>query len=604
MLGLLLLLDVAHVASCCVFQGSSPSATRGHMADHRHGTTVAGGKGSAGTFKDKPPSSRSSSHSRGDTGTAAAKSAGNPRGDTRSPKGSPRKHKKGVVPEMGIKNMEVMSDDSVLQTVEILKRPGQTLGFYIREGNGSDRNDGVFISRIAPGSVVENNGLLKVGDEILVVNSVDVTKISLDDVVILMSIPKRLVLQIRTRRGQNSKNNSCPSLCTIEQEEPNPVVVLKNRCRSSSATAVEMTDKCPDEFIMPAGAEHTTYYKQPPAPPGYNLIKHMEDAAKIRGKSPPKSSSSQYGLLPASAGYKLSVVGGDRVGVGYQGDDSGDSGLSSENSGYSAAQSGGTGPSTSTSTAGGPQYPGGGVEGSGGDIMNDGLVAKHGDIMYDHSTKRSPKLSQREPTVTFRSPVATRRGVASSTTSPYVHLEYASDTDAAVTMTTSRYLLEADHAAAATLLNRPRIYDANSIRAFQEEIERTHHKYAHIAAASGHKYHKVPARHVSPDRYNSDSEVITGTALGYPRKPPSPSVGKEYLSHLLDVEDRCNSLPHMQQTKEPPSHSSEQLKHWLRKFDTFSGSFDAPTHPQDTLQAPHNAGRCTYLIYWAFSSEK
>lgn len=146
--------------------------------------------------------------------------------------------------EMGIKNMEVV-DDWVIQTVEIIKRPGQTLGFYIREGNGMDRQDGVFISRIQMGTVAESNGLLHVGDEILTVNNVKVLNMSLDDVVILMSIPKKLILTIRTRKNHN-KNASCPSLAMTEREEP-PVVVLK-KGRSSSATALEMTEKCADAF--------------------------------------------------------------------------------------------------------------------------------------------------------------------------------------------------------------------------------------------------------------------------------------------------------------------------------------------------------------------
>lgn len=48
------------------------------------------------------------------------------------------------------------------QLVEIVKRPGQTLGLYIREGNGADRSDGVFISRIALESAVYNSGCLRV----------------------------------------------------------------------------------------------------------------------------------------------------------------------------------------------------------------------------------------------------------------------------------------------------------------------------------------------------------------------------------------------------------------------------------------------------------
>lgn len=55
-----------------------------------------------------------------------------------------------------------------VQLVEIVKRPGQTLGLYIREGNGMDRGDGVFISRIALESAVYNSGCLKVRTPIVV----------------------------------------------------------------------------------------------------------------------------------------------------------------------------------------------------------------------------------------------------------------------------------------------------------------------------------------------------------------------------------------------------------------------------------------------------
>ncbi|KAL3203557.1 hypothetical protein MRX96_011926 [Rhipicephalus microplus] len=83
--------------------------------------------------------------------------------------------------------------------VEIVKRPGQTLGLYIREGDGVRTQEGVFISRIALESAVYHSGLLRVGDEILAVNLVDVRNMSLDDVVIIMSIPRRLVLAVRSK---------------------------------------------------------------------------------------------------------------------------------------------------------------------------------------------------------------------------------------------------------------------------------------------------------------------------------------------------------------------------------------------------------------------
>lgn len=136
--------------------------------------------------------------------------------------------------------------------MEIVKRPGQTLGLYIREGDGGTRSDGVFISRIALESAVYNSGCLKVGDEILAVNLVDVRRMSLDDVVIIMSIPRRLLLCTRQRKGKSvliieilfeneyklnlsfcCKGKSVPgspSLLRTEHKPP-PVVVLKRDCR-------------------------------------------------------------------------------------------------------------------------------------------------------------------------------------------------------------------------------------------------------------------------------------------------------------------------------------------------------------------------------------
>lgn len=63
----------------------------------------------------------------------------------------------------------------VVQFVEIVKRPGQTLGLYIREGDMLTQSDGVFISRIALESAVYSSGLLKVSKhEYLVALSIEI----------------------------------------------------------------------------------------------------------------------------------------------------------------------------------------------------------------------------------------------------------------------------------------------------------------------------------------------------------------------------------------------------------------------------------------------
>lgn len=144
--------------------------------------------------------------------------------------------------------------DDQVQTVEIIKQPGQTLGFYIREGNGVDRWSGVFVSRIAQGSVVAKNNLLRVNDEILNVNSIDVQRMSLDDVVILMSIARRLVLTIRVSRNYKSCNQveHAEVISPREQAEREgrqPVVVLKSGFNSSSYSDMSVDERAQERLL-------------------------------------------------------------------------------------------------------------------------------------------------------------------------------------------------------------------------------------------------------------------------------------------------------------------------------------------------------------------
>ena len=97
----------------------------------------------------------------------------------------------------GVREEADFSGSFILRTVEIRREPGQSLGFYIREGDGWMRREGVFISRVNLGSMVDVNGLLHVGDEVLKVNNVDVSSLSLDDVVLIMTVVRKLVLTIK-----------------------------------------------------------------------------------------------------------------------------------------------------------------------------------------------------------------------------------------------------------------------------------------------------------------------------------------------------------------------------------------------------------------------
>lgn len=82
---------------------------------------------------------------------------------------------------------------------------------------------------------------MKVGDEILAVNLVDVTRMSLDDVVIIMSIPRRLVLATRQRKGTKGGQGS-PNVQPRSEHKPPPVVVIKRDLREDETDDAELAE--------------------------------------------------------------------------------------------------------------------------------------------------------------------------------------------------------------------------------------------------------------------------------------------------------------------------------------------------------------------------
>ena len=75
----------------------------------------------------------------------------------------------------GVLELYIDSHGDVIRKIEIIRIPDKSLGFFIRNGNGIDRADGIFISRVTLGSFVDENNLLHYGDEILQINKVLIT---------------------------------------------------------------------------------------------------------------------------------------------------------------------------------------------------------------------------------------------------------------------------------------------------------------------------------------------------------------------------------------------------------------------------------------------
>lgn len=112
-------------------------------------------------------------------------------------------------------------------SVDITRRSKkEPLGFFIRQGDGCLKRTGIFISRVTKGSLADTGGLLKVGDEILKINEVDIKGYCLTDVVQLIQVPSRLILTLRTvNRCQGNTRpviytrHSSPSLMKTQEKD-------------------------------------------------------------------------------------------------------------------------------------------------------------------------------------------------------------------------------------------------------------------------------------------------------------------------------------------------------------------------------------------------
>lgn len=111
-----------------------------------------------------------------------------------------------------------------IRNVPIVKSSTSPLGFCIRQGDGKTSKQGIFVSRITKEGLLDTNGSIKVGDEIISVNYVQLEGFSLDDVVRLIQIPRNIILTIKTsalslKRNVHSEDTCSPLPVTEETTE-------------------------------------------------------------------------------------------------------------------------------------------------------------------------------------------------------------------------------------------------------------------------------------------------------------------------------------------------------------------------------------------------
>lgn len=115
------------------------------------------------------------------------------------------------------------------RTIELRRKPGETLGFYIRQGDGWERDQGIFVSRVVLGTDVDVFELLRVGDEIIKVNKVDVRAMTIQDVSALMQMTRRLILTVKVltpvtamavKRLAMNRDNNIQGLKSLSSRTP------------------------------------------------------------------------------------------------------------------------------------------------------------------------------------------------------------------------------------------------------------------------------------------------------------------------------------------------------------------------------------------------
>ena len=95
----------------------------------------------------------------------------------------------------GISSVELNDGAPAAVTIDLDKSSGDTMGVFLRQGDGFDCPTGIYVSRLEMGSAAEAMGM-HVGDEVIKVNGVDVSQAEIARVEMLMSVVDIVALTI------------------------------------------------------------------------------------------------------------------------------------------------------------------------------------------------------------------------------------------------------------------------------------------------------------------------------------------------------------------------------------------------------------------------
>ena len=123
------------------------------------------------------------------------------------------------------------------RTIEVLRNSEDELGISVRKGDGWEKDTGIFVSRINLGSIYDKFELMKVGDEIVKVNRIDIRNMDVDSVVRLMHIPEKLSLTIKILTPFSKKRVSKSTIANIQSNSKTPNNKFKNQSDSKTTHA-------------------------------------------------------------------------------------------------------------------------------------------------------------------------------------------------------------------------------------------------------------------------------------------------------------------------------------------------------------------------------